>query len=76
MKLDRNILIILELDRRYIKERITNRNQTKTSKSYNNEFKRKENKSKHKYLIFLERNLNNGTQISNYRDFDYKKTLK
>ena len=61
MKLDRNILIILELDRRYTEERIINRNQTKISKNYNNKFKRKENKLKYKYLIFLKRNLNNKT---------------
>ena len=61
MKLDYNILIILEFDRRYTEERITNRNQTKISKSYNNGFKRKENKSKYKYSISLERNLNNET---------------
>ena len=59
MKSDRNIFIILEPDRRYTKERTINRNQMKTSKSYNNEFKRKENKLKYKYLIFLKRNLNN-----------------
>ena len=76
MKPDRNILITLELDRRYTEERTINRNQTKTNKSYNNEFRRKENKLKYKYLIFLERNLNNKTQISNCRDSDYKKTLK
>ena len=61
MKSDRNILIILELDRRYTEEKIINQNQTKISKSYNNEFKKKENKSKYKYSIFLERNLNNRT---------------
>ena len=76
MKSDYNILITLESDRRYIKERITNQKQTKTSKSYNNEFKRKRNKSKHKYLIFLKRNSNNKTQISNRKDSSYKKTLK
>ena len=76
MKSDRNILTTLEFDRRYTKEKTINRNQTKTSKSYNNEFKRKENKSKHKYLIFLERNLNNKIQINDYRDSSYKKTLK
>ena len=75
MKLDRNILIIFESDRRYTKEKTINRNQTKISKSYNNEFKRKENKSKYKYLISLKRNLSNKTQISNYRNSDYKKTL-
>ena len=76
MKPNRNILIILELDRRYTKERIINRNQTKISKSYNNEFKRKENKSKYKYLISLKRNSSNKTQISDYRDSNYKKTSK
>ena len=76
MKPDRNILITLELDRRYTKEKATNRNQTKTSKSYNNEFKRERNKLKHKYSISLERNLNNKTQISDYRDSDYKKIFK
>ena len=76
MKLDRNILITLELDRRYIEKKIINRNQTKTSKSYNNRFKKKENKLKYKYLISLKRNLSNKTQINNYRDSDYKKTLK
>ena len=75
MKSDRNILTTLESDRRYTEERTTNQNQTKTSKSYDNEFKRKENKSKHKYSISLKRNLNNKTQINNYRDSDYKKTL-
>ena len=59
MKSDYNILIIFEFNRRYIEERIINRNQTKTNKSYNNEFKKKENKLKYKYLIFLKRNLNN-----------------
>ena len=76
MKSDRNILTILELDRRYTKERTINRNQTKTSKSHNNEFKRKRNKLKHKYSIFLKRNLSNKTQINDYKDSDYKKTLK
>ena len=76
MKSDRNILITLEPDRRYTEERVINRNQTKISKSYNNKFKRKENKSKYKYLISFKRNLNNKTQISNYRDSNYKKTLK
>ena len=76
MKSDRNILITLEPDRRYTEERKINRNQTKTSKSYNNGFKKKENKLKHKYLIFFKHNLSNGTQINNYRDSDYKKTLK
>ena len=76
MKPDCNILTTLEPDRRYIEERIINRNQMKISKSYNNGFKRKRNKLKHKYSISLERNLNNETQISNYRDSDYKKTLK
>ena len=76
MKSDCNILIILELDRRYIKERIINRNQTKTNKSYNNEFKRKENKLKYKYSIFLEYNLNNEIQINNCKDSNYKKILK
>ena len=61
MKSDYNIFIILELDRRYTEERIINRNQTKINKSYNNGFKRKENKLKYKYLIFLKRNLNNET---------------
>ena len=61
MKLDCNIFIILEPDRRYIKEKIINRNQTKINKSYNNGFKRKENKLKYKYSIFLKRNLNNKT---------------
>ena len=59
MKSDRNILTILEPDRRYTEEKITNRNQTKISKSHNNRFKRKENKSKHKYSIPLKRNLSN-----------------
>ena len=59
MKLDYNILITLEPDRHYTEERIINRNQTKTSKSYNNEFKRERNKSKHKYLVSLKHNLNN-----------------
>ena len=76
MKPDRNILITLELDRRYTEERTINRNQTKTSKSYNNEFKRKENKLKYKYLIFLERNLSNEIQINDRKDSNYKKTLK
>ena len=76
MKSDYNIFTTLELDRRYTKERIINRNQTKTSKSYNNGFKRKENKSKHKYSIPLKRNLSNETQINDYRDSDYKKTFK
>ena len=76
MKLNYNIFITFEFDRRYTKEKITNRNQTKTSKSHNNEFKKKENKSKHKYSISLERNLSNKTQINDYRDSDYKKTLK
>ena len=76
MKLDRNILITLEFDRRYIEERTINRNQIKTSKSHNNEFKREENKSKYKYLISLECNLNNEIQINDHRDSDYKKTLK
>ena len=61
MKSDRNILITLEFDRRYIEEKTINRNQTKTSKSYNSGFKRKENKLKYKYLIFLKYNLNNET---------------
>ena len=61
MKPDRNILTILEPDRRYTKERVINRNQTKTSKSHNNGFKRKENKLKYKYLIFLKHNLSNKT---------------
>ena len=76
MKPNRNIFTILEPDRRYTKERATNRNQTKISKSYNNGFKRKENKSKYKYLISLKRNSNNETQISDHRDSDYKKILK
>ena len=76
MKSDRNILIILELDRRYTEERITNRNQTKISKSYNNEFKRKENKLKYKYSISLKYNLNNEIQISDRRDSNYKKIFK
>ena len=59
MKSNHNILITLEPDRRYTKERTINRNQTKINKSYNNEFKRKENKLKHKYSISLERNLRN-----------------
>ena len=59
MKLDYNILITLELDRRYIKEKTINRNQTKISKSYNNGFKRKRNKSKYKYSISFKRNLSN-----------------
>ena len=76
MKPDRNILITLELDRHYTKERTTNRNQTKISKSYNNRFKRKENKSKYKYSISLKRNSSNKTQINDHRNSDYKKTLK
>ena len=76
MKSDRNILITLEPDRRYTEEKKINRNQTKISKSYNNEFKKKENKSKHKYLIFFKHNSSNETQINNYRDSNYKKTLK
>ena len=76
MKSDRNIFITLEFDRRYTEERTINQNQIKTSKSYNNKFKKKENKSKYKYLIFLERNSSNETQLNDYRDSDYKKTLK
>ena len=76
MKSDRNILIILEPDRRYTEEKTTNRNQTKINKSYNNEFKRERNKSKYKYSISLKRNLSNETQISDRRDSNYKKTLK
>ena len=76
MKLDRNIFITFEPDHRYTKERIINRNQTKISKSYNNESKRKENKLKYKYSISLKRNLSNETQINDYRNSNYKKTLK
>ena len=76
MKSDRNIFITLESDCRYTKEKTINRNQTKTNKSYNNEFKKKENKLKYKYLIFLKRNLNNKIQISDRRDSNYKKTFK
>ena len=76
MKSNRNILITLKLYRRYTKERTINRNQTKTSKSHNNWFKRKGNKSKHKYSISLECNLSNKTQISDHEDSSYRKTLK
>ena len=76
MKSDRNILITFEPDRRYTEERVTNQNQTKTSKSYNSEFKRKENKLKYKYLIPLKCNLSNEIQISNYKDSNYKKIFK
>ena len=61
MKSDRNIFIILEFDRCYTEEKTINRNQTKISKSYNNEFKKKENKLKYKYSISLEHNSNNKT---------------
>ena len=59
MKSDYNIFITFEFDRRYTKEKVINRNQTKTNKSYNNGFKRKENKLKYKYSILLECNLSN-----------------
>ena len=76
MKSDYNILITLELDRRYTKKKTINRNQTKTNKSYNNEFKKKKNKLKHKYSISLECNLSNEIQINDRRDSNYKKISK